>query len=157
MQRVQKEIGHWRINGSLPIEHSFISNTSFGTQIVSLRERFGGTEVSREALQQQCLEAMEKAARCSIAYQQSHHHLQQASKINVENHAISRSLSSTPSFPCFSSDCIWDVSCKKSCPSLKIIKYVTIMMETLEIPWFTNSSLRQLLQIIPVERVPLEK
>lgn len=56
--------------------------------IITLRKRLERTDVSREALQQQCLEAMEKAARCSITHQQSLHHLQQISEMHPENHTI---------------------------------------------------------------------
>jgi hypothetical protein len=74
-----------------------ISKSSILTiQIIILRKRLERTDVSREALQQQCLEAMEKAARCSITHQQSLHHLQQISEMHPENHTIPTSLCSTP-------------------------------------------------------------
>lgn len=69
-------------------------------QIVSLRKRLERTEGSVEALQQQCSEAMQKAARCSIQHQQSLEHLQQASQTSAEDQPIPTSLPSVPQQGC---------------------------------------------------------
>jgi hypothetical protein len=60
-----------------------------------LRKQLVASEMGREMLQQQCTEALEKAAMLSFSHQQVLQHLQQVSHITIDIQGSAASVSLT--------------------------------------------------------------